>query len=58
MADHFMKFVPVEGKAAPIEIRCSCGAKLDAYNGTDAMRIAKIHIDAERAKETESVTQT
>ena len=49
--DHFIKFVSVDSTVAPVEVQCSCGTKLPAKNGTDAMLIARVHIEGERTRE-------
>ena len=58
MAKHSFTFVPCDSATAPIEARCSCGVILPAHSGTDAVRIAKVHIESERSKESsEAITQ-
>lgn len=51
MPKHAFTFIPCPSKDSPVEAQCSCGVILPAKNGTDAVRIAKVHIDAEREKE-------
>lgn len=51
MSSHNITFVPINKVGTPIEVQCSCGAKLSAFNGTDAMKVARVHILAEKAKE-------
>ena len=58
MASHNITFVPCKSTTSPIEVQCSCGVKLQAHCGKDAMNIARVHIVAEKAKAVdEAVTQ-
>lgn len=34
-----------------IVVECSCGFNTPSHNGTDAMRVARVHIETEAAKE-------
>ena len=58
VGEHNITFMPVKGATAPIEVRCSCGVKLPAHNGTDAMNIARIHVEGERVKEIDNAITT
>ena len=53
MSSHNITFVAQpENTSIPVLVKCSCGVKpLPARNGTDAMRVARVHIITEKAKE-------
>lgn len=51
MPAHFIKLASVDSKAAPVEVQCSCGTKLPATSGIDAMRIAREHKEGVAVRE-------
>jgi hypothetical protein len=51
MSEHLIKFVSSDSKAAPVDVECSCGTKLPAASGIDAMRIAREHKEGMAARE-------
>ena len=59
MAKHSFTFIPCPyNTAKPVEAHCTCGVILPALSSTDAMRIARVHIEAENVKESsEAITQ-
>ena len=44
MKAHNIIFKPCESSDAVIDVVCTCGVKLAATNGTDAMKVAREHI--------------
>ena len=37
-----------------VVVECSCGFRVKSFNGTDAMRVSRAHIEGERIKEAEN----
>ena len=55
---HSITYIPTPNVDVPVEVHCSCGVVLSAHSGTDAVRVAKVHIEGEKLKEASDAITT
>jgi hypothetical protein len=58
MMAHNITYTPMSNVDVPILVRCTCGVILPAHSGTDAVRVAKVHIEGEKLKEASDAITT